>query len=414
MKISFLIIINIFLAIAFVNAKEEKLVRFAKSFGHKEHGLKKLSNLNPQLSLTLTIVTGSWANTKLVNTYFSSFGFFKVFEQTDMNLKLKGSVSKFSHVFNTTFVNYKCNSTSNLTCYATTNMVSIPSSLQTAIMGILGLEQVLTMEPKVRIANGRNFKRATTYTNFLPPQVAQVYGFPKSDGAGIRVGIVSLGGYFNQTDLQNYFDQFDLGEAPTINIVLINGFKYNDIWNAVLENYLDVEILASIVPKANITLYIAPNNFQGFYDVINIALKQSDVVSCSWGTLESVSSSYWTSFQAMFARYSNVPIFIATGDQGSKGGVAFPASCPNAIGCGGTTLNYNGKSITNITNYVSEVGWSGSNGGLSKAFVQPLYQKGLNTNGSRGVPDLAANANPYSGYKICFANKCPQTAGKKF
>ena len=34
----------------------------------------------------------------------------------------------------------------------------------------------------------------------------------------------------------------------------------------------------------------------------------------------------------MFAKYSNVPIFIATGDQGSAGGVGFPASCPNAIG----------------------------------------------------------------------------------
>ena len=63
---------------------------------------------------------------------------------------------------------------------------------------------------------------------------------------------------------------------------------------------------------------------------------------------------------------------------------------------------------------VAEVGWSGSNGGLSKAFVQPLYQKGLNTNGSRGVPDLAANGDPYSGFKICYANKCSQTAGKNF
>ena len=203
-------------------------------------------------------------------------------------------------------------------------------------------------------------KSKSSIKSFLPPQVAQVYGFPKSDGADIRVGIVSLGGYLNQSDLQNYFDQFDLGEAPTINIALINGFKYNDIWNAVFENYLGVEILESIVPKANITLYIAPNSFQGFYDVINIALKQNDVVSCSWGTLESGTSSYWTSFQAMFARYSNVPIFFATGDDGSKDGVGFPASCPNAISCGGTTLNHNGKSITNITNYESEVGWSGS------------------------------------------------------
>ena len=74
-------------------------------------------------------------------------------------------------------------------------------------------------------------------------------------------------------------------------------------------------------------------------------------------------------------------------------------------------MNYIGSSIANITNYINEAGWSGSNGGFSKAFAQPSYQLSLKTNGSRGVPDLAANANPSSGYKICYANKCQQVGG---
>ena len=76
-------------------------------------------------------------------------------------------------------------------------------------------------------------------------------------------------------------------------------------------------------------------------------------------------------------------------------------------------MKYDGNSIVYITNYdlVNETAWYGSNGGFSKAFVQPLYQQGLSTNGSRGVPDLAANANPSSGYKICFSNKCEYVGG---
>jgi len=56
------------------------------------------------------------------------------------------------------------------------------------------------------------------------------------------------------------------------------------------------------------------------------------VVSLSWGTYESYASAYLTSFQAMFAQFSQVPIFIATGNDGSSIGVGFPANCPNVIG----------------------------------------------------------------------------------
>ena len=105
----------------------------------------------------------------------------------------------------------------------------------------------------------------------------------------------------------------------------------NNIAGFSVENYLDVEILASLVPKANITFYFAPNSFQSFYSVLNTAMKHSHVVSCSWDSREDVTSAYWASFNALFSKYPSVPVFISTGDHGSNGAVGFPASCPNVI-----------------------------------------------------------------------------------
>ena len=63
--------------------------------------------------------------------------------------------------------------------------------------------------------------------------------------------------------------------------------------------------------------------------------------------------------------------------------------------------------------YKNETAWTSSNGGFSIAFPRPAYQSGFQTNSYRGVPDLAGNANPSSGYKICYANKCRQVGGEQ-
>ena len=325
---------------------QTNLVPLEKSFGHKNHELVQMDILDPQLNLTLTIVTGSMANTQLVSKYYSSFGYFTIWDQTNLHLKMQGSVASIAQVFQTTFVEYKCNTTttSSTKCFATTSEVHIPNSLQSAILGILGLEKVLSLKPNYVRAETDSSKESrktfqpsagsTAYSNFLGPQAAQVYNFPNSTGAGINIGIISLGGYFNQSDLNNYFTQFGLGIAPTINVVFVDGgqFDYNDYNGQSLENYLDVEIIATVAPMANITFYYGSNTFQSMYYVINAALQQSHVVSCSWGSYEYWTLSYLNSFQAMFAQYSQVPFFAATGDYGSYVGVGFPASCPNAIG----------------------------------------------------------------------------------
>ena len=154
-------------------------------------------------------------------------------------------------------------------------------------------------------------------------------------------GFRCLGGYFNQTDLNTFFNLNSLGKAPIINVVYVDGGKQNtNDSDSAGENYLDIEIISSVVPKATITIYFAPNTNQAFYDVLLTAIQKNDIVTCSWTSIEYNNPIYYLQiFQTLFSKYSNVPVFVASGDYGSysasyssDGGAGFPASCPNAIG----------------------------------------------------------------------------------
>jgi subtilase family serine protease len=75
-----------------------------------DNSLVIIDNLNLSLNLTLTLVTGSLANTQLVSDYYSQYfsHYFTIYDQTEMHVKMHGSVAHLSQVFNTTFVEYKC------------------------------------------------------------------------------------------------------------------------------------------------------------------------------------------------------------------------------------------------------------------------------------------------------------------
>ena len=108
-----------------------------------------------------------------------------------------------------------------------------------------------------------------------------------------------------------------------------------------------------------------------------------------------------------------VSICCAAGDAGSDDGVSdglqhvdFPASSPFALACGGTFI------ATAQTPPVEQV-WndgpgSATGGGVSDAFPLPTWQQGVgvppsnnpNHNVGRGVPDVAGDADPNSGYNI--------------
>jgi kumamolisin len=85
--------------------------------------------------------------------------------------------------------------------------------------------------------------------------------------------------------------------------------------------------------------------------------------------------------------------------------VDFPASSPYVLGCGGTKISTSGNTLTEETVWNSDGG--GTGGGVSALFPKPQYQNKANIPVSvstkkpgRGVPDVAADADPNSGYDV--------------
>lgn len=297
--------------------------------------------------------------------------------------------------------------------HATAESISLPKKWKGKIDNILGLDTNKVAKPYVYKLTSSNINKP-----FNPLQLATLYNFPKNlDGTGQKIGIIELGGGYIPSDITTYFANLGINAVPNIVDVSIDGAVNNpyDGSGANVEVILDIEVIAAIAPGASIYVYFAPNTNKGFYDAINAAINQCDIVSISWGGPESQwPSSTRNTFNNLFkaATTKNVTVLAAAGDAGSGDGlygknVDFPASSPYVLACGGTTL-YSGDGI-NISN---EIVWdnntsSATGGGISKVFPQGIYQNGVKypLNGMRGVPDVAAVADPNTGYILYSLNE---------
>jgi kumamolisin len=306
--------------------------------------------------------------------------------------------------------------------------IELPAELDGIIQAVLGLDNRPQAKPHFRVRGehgAASRKPLAGAVAFSPIQLAALYDYPAATGQGQCVGIIELGGGFTQADLQTYFSNLGVG-TPTVTAVSVDGGTNSPTGDANGpdgEVMLDIEVIGAIAPAANIAVYFAPNTDAGFLDAVTTAIHDTtnkpSVISISWGGAES----NWThqamtamdeAFQA--AATLGVTICVASGDNGSGDGVTdgadhvdFPASSPYALACGGTSVKASGTGIT------SEVVWNnGTNGGaggggVSSFFPVPTWQSGVSTTSSkgktaplknRGVPDVAGDADPVTGYQV--------------
>ncbi len=307
-----------------------------------------------------------------------------------------------------------------------TGAVQLPTALQGVVEGVFGLDNRPQAKPHFRRRRGlRGARAAAVSLSYTPIQVATLYNFPTGvDGSGECIGLIELGGGYNPTDLSNYWSQLNLTETPTVSAVSVGNGSNNptgDPNGPDGEVMLDIEVSGSIAPGAKIVVYFAENTDAGFLNAITTAVHDStnnpSVISISWGGPESS----WTQ-QALTsmdeacqaAAAIGVTICVAAGDDGSTDGVTdglnhvdFPASSPNVLGCGGTELVASGTTITSETVWNELANNEGATGGgISDVFPLPTWQNGANVppsanpnhNIGRGVPDVAGDADPNTGY----------------
>jgi len=342
--------------------------------------------------------------------------------QTDLarrSVVLTGTVANMSEAFGTQLSIFQ---TPEGAFRGRTGQLSVPADLAASIVGVFGLDE----RPQAR-AHKRRLTGATpeaVSTSYTPPAVAKLYGYPTTvTGSGQTIGLIELGGGYRSADLQTYFKNLGLKSAPTVTSVSVDGGKnapVGSVDSADGEVLLDIEVTGSIAYQANIAVYFAPNTDQGFLDAITTAihdsLRKPSVISISWGGPESTwTGQSLTAFDQAFqdAGLLGVTVCVASGDSGSSDGVTdglahvdFPASSPNVLACGGTSLKSSQGKISTETAWNDSSGATG--GGVSETFPLPSYQANakvpVSVNPSkfkgRGVPDVSGDADPSTGYQV--------------
>ncbi|MFF0460170.1 S53 family peptidase [Streptomyces mexicanus] len=204
------------------------------------------------------------------------------------------------------------------------------------------------------------------------------------------------------------------------------------------EETLDVEAVHAVAPDADVTYVGAASCYDD--DLLDSLSKivdnhLADIVSNSWGDIEAnqtpdLAAAYDQVFQ--FGAVEGIGFYFSSGDNGDEVAhtgtkqVDTPANSAWVTAVGGTSLAV-GKGDT----YLWETGWgtekatlsadgtswegfpgaytSGAGGGTSRTVPQPYYQKGVvpnalatanNAAGNRVVPDIAAIADPNTGFLV--------------
>ncbi len=250
-----------------------------------------------------------------------------------------------------------------------------------------------------------------------PAMIRHAYGFDQitfnvgrrtvaGDGSGQTIAIVDS---FDAPTIVNdvrVFDRafgisnFDGNGKPFLTIAHPGGKPPVDA-NWALEVSLDVEWAHAIAPKAHILLVeAASDTTDDLLAAIDYARHQSGVVaiSLSWGGDESpFEKNYDTVLTTPRGHIggSGLPggiVYVtASGDRGAP--ASWPASSPNVIAVGGTTLT-----LDSAGNRVDEIAWSGSGGGPSR--IERTYS-----------PDVAYDADPNTAFEVYDSTPADRISG---
>jgi kumamolisin len=338
-----------------------------------------------------------------------------------------------------------------------TGPIHVPAELAPHIHSIFGLDNRRIGHSYLRTQLARTTGRKQP---FVPTALAPLYDFPANlDGTGQTVAIAAFNGAIADTGqtapggyslpaLQSYFAQLGVPMPQITNVVVHgpgntpgDGTNQADVSGEVM---LDIQMVGLLAPGAKIVVYFSEFTEQGWVDLINAVLNDTtnrpNILSISYGNPETASDSadfnsrgsLWTNaaiqqteLAFQLAAGKGLTIFCASGDNGSpdgdQDGLAhsdYPASSAYVTGVGGTSLIANGGVIAQETVWNDGPGSAGG-GGISDLFALPSYQENANVPASvnpghrigRGVPDVAAVADPSTGLLIVDTNGQQQQIG---
>ena len=364
------------------------------------------------------------------------------------------TVGQAAASLHTDFADYRLSS--GRVAFANTSAPQLPTSLANLTTAVVGLNNFTTpvtappAAPKSQASSGAAAQAkgpsaclAADLWAFINggwtfPQLASAYSIKSLYqqghlGSGTRVALFELEPW-STSDVASF--QKCYGTHVPVSSVKVDGGAGSGPGSG--EAALDIETIIGLAPKADITVYDAPNSSDA--TTIDEYTKifdddKSQIVSTSWGACESAFESQDPNLigseNILFeqAATEGISVFAASGDTGSEeclrssGSKSLaaedPASQPFVTGVGGTDLTSVGSPpAEHVWNEAASNEGAGG-GGISSVWPMPAWQSGpgvINPDSSgtpcgagsgycREVPDVSASADPSHGYIIRWHGK---------
>ncbi len=356
-------------------------------------------------------------------------------EPASARLGLAGTVANVSDAFGVKLLDYSIPKLGDF--HARTGPVMLPAEVGDAITGVFGLNNHRVMHRLPRSAAEDRCRLASLARRpgpwFIPTELAGIYNFPDADASSQCIGLLEFGGGVEQSDVTAYFQKIGV-PAPDVQIVAVDGVNTDPTADpdSTDEVMLDVDIAGALAGGAKVAVYFSTFDEKGLVDILSTVINDEANDPCgpvgqlglgrepavqqsgSCGrrrrsTTSTIACWRWRSSGSPFA---SRPATTAPRRRSRtvNAHVNFPATSPYVLAVGGTTLH--ARKGTNGQMAVTEVVWndgpgSGTGGGVSDITPVPSWQEGkvprsINPGNfaGRAIPDVAANADPATGYLV--------------
>ncbi len=359
---------------------------------------------------------------------------FSVSPRTDAHtmLTISGNAGLFSRIFATRFATFETNGHG--LGRAMLGTPRLPAALRGVIQGVVGLASRAQYAPLLHILPpGQRVQVGTGLGGgYAPSDLRTAYDVPAQANATPTetVALFEQGGYL-PSDITTYNTQYGLNVPVTS--IGVNGSSTAPTGNTVeVEAALDIDAVEGMNPDVKqILMYVdtASSFSTALVDTLT-QIAQDDtakIVSISYGLDEkSQGQAAVTAENTVLMQLATQgqTVFVSSGDGGASGNqilgiiplrggqnVEDPGAQPYVTSVGGTTLT-----VSSNEDWLSEVTWNkfsagegATGGGVSAYWAIPAFQLkngvsvGTANGGSatnRNVPDVAADADPTTGYSI--------------
>jgi subtilase family serine protease len=334
-----------------------------------------------------------------------------------------GALSQLGQALGVTFDSYRM--TNGQTYVSNTQTATVPAALAGDVSSIVGLSTL----GKVQLAPTAAPTGTVSFpSSYGPRDFWSFYNAPANQtGAGQTIAVLAEGNLSSpQADLATFEKTYGLPTVPWTTIptgAASTDTSGNDEWD------LDTQYSTGLAEDvSSLLVYDAPSLADT--DILAEMNKwvtddQAKQANFSAGECELLAdtSGFLTSNDQVLEQgvAQGQTLFTASGDTGAfcpllvgvngvpagLPGVNYPAASPYAVGVGGTTI-LGGPSP------LSEIGWYAGGGGQSLLEAEPSYQAGVggsNLGLRRGVPDVAFDADPNSGFNVIVGGQTTVVGG---